>query len=144
MAKYSQSIVSCSTGDTLLRDFYIMTLGIPIAFILLKRTKTKIKRTFSDLTKVSRTIPHYSIRHTLLFAYFFRYLFYLDFRPQFLIFCFLWITSYLSVCILDFEVSSSWTWFLNSIFLFDFKLFFHTKRIKFKKSNSRTRYLLQK
>ena len=25
-AKYSQSIVSCSTGDTSLRDFYIMTL----------------------------------------------------------------------------------------------------------------------
>ena len=58
-----------------------MTLGIPIAFILLKLTKTKVKRTFSDLAKVSRTIPHYSIRHTLLFAYFFRYLFYLDFWP---------------------------------------------------------------
>ena len=66
-----------------------MTLGIPIAFILLKLTKTKVKRTFSDLAKVSRTIPHYSIRHTLLFAYFFRYLFYLDFWPQFLIFCLL-------------------------------------------------------
>ena len=37
MAKYSQSIVYCSIGDTSLRDFYIMTLiggntdGPPIA-----------------------------------------------------------------------------------------------------------------